>query len=360
MPRYSIRKNRIKNGSVTGFRIGEDGSLTFNPEYLYHLVFLKGLDSTVKGSEWGRISLLVNKGENTVYSIYALTEDDPQKAEELDGFLTDPGVDAPQKLSRLKRMGAKRFAETDDALVYDVSGRFLYLAIEASGTGPLTVSDIVVDSTGDNFMNAFPQVYHDRNSFFHRYLSVFSSIYNDFQREIDSLPKILDLDTCSEEQLLIYGQWLGIELREGLLPTEVMRRLLKEGYELNRMKGTREAIERVLTIILGEKPVIIEHNQVRALQQREDFDLPPQFSVRGLYDVSILVKRKLTEELRHQVFFLLEQFKPVRTRFTISQMDERATADSNSYLDVNTVLSGISSAAKLDDDSSVDGIVVLK
>ena len=167
------------------------------------------------------------------------------------------------------------------------------------------------------------------------------------------------MDTCSEEQLIIYGDWLGIQLREGLLPIDAMRKLVKEGYELNRMKGTKAAIERVLEIVVGEKPVIIEHNQVRKIMKNEESNIPPQFEVRGLYDVTILVKCHLTEELRHQMVFLLDQFKPVRTRISISQMDERPTSDSNSFLDVNTVLPGAGQAVRLDENASLSGIVAL-
>ena len=360
MPRYSIRKNRLKNGSVTGFILKEDGALCVDPSSMYHIMLLKGIDSTVKSGEWGRISFMIAGSEDAVYSLYVLAVDDPGKAEYYDRYLTDEEIPAPDRLIYLKNQGAKRFLKSSDCLVYDLQGRYLYVALEVIGEEELQISQMVVDSTGDNFMNTFPQVYRERGSFFHRYMSIYSSIYNDFQREIDSIHKILDLDTCSEELLIIYGGWLGINLRAGLLPIEVTRKLVKEAYSLNRMKGTREAVERVLTIILGEKPVIVEHNQVRDAKNEGGSKTPIQFKIRTIFDVTILIKRNLTEELRHQIYFMLEQFRPVRARFSIAQMDDKATVDSNSYLDVNTVLPGSGKTGRLNENASLDGAVTLQ
>ncbi|MCR5790496.1 MAG: phage tail protein [Lachnospiraceae bacterium] len=360
MPRYSIRKNRFTKGAVNGFTIGEKGELTLSPEEMYHILLLKGIDSTVAAGKWGRISFHVTEGEDMVYSLYVLAIDNPERAADIDACVSDPDIPAADRLLRLRKEGAKRFVKTPDCLLYDLNGRFLFIAFEVTGQDSLTLSDIVVDSVGDNFMATFPEVYRERNSFFHRYMSIFSSIYNDFQREIDSMYQILDLETCSEEQLIVYGEWLGITLREGLLPVHITRQLVREAYELNRMKGTRAAIERVLTIILGEKPVIIEHNQVKSMLKEEDKDYLQQFEIRSPYDVTILIRRHLTEALRHQIVFVLEQFKPVRIRFSLSQMDERPMADSNSYLGVNTVLPGAGEAGRLNENASLDGAVVLQ
>ena len=62
--------------------------------------------------------------------------------------------------------------------------------VEVMGEG-VSIGNIRVEAPGDNFMQTFPEVYREKNSFFHRYLSVYSSIYNDFQEK---------LDACTNEQ----------------------------------------------------------------------------------------------------------------------------------------------------------------
>ncbi|MCR5773935.1 MAG: phage tail protein [Lachnospiraceae bacterium] len=363
MPKYSIRKNRIKRGCVTGLKCTEDSRLIMEQDSMYHSVFLKGIDGGETGRGWGRLYFDVKCSENVVYCIYVAAADyrDDMRAagiEDLDSYLTDASVETPEKTSMLKRFGAKRFMGVNDCLIYDLKGRFLYLAIEVIGEGELEISRLVVDSEGDNFMATYPEIYRERNSFFHRYISIFSSIYKDFGEDIEALPRILDIDTCPEELLTIYGSWMGIDLNGGFLDVKVLRALVKEAYSLNKMKGTKRAIERILEIILGERAMVIEHNQVRGWTGQENTEVPKSFKAKGIYDVTILVNKHLTEDLRHQILFVLEQFKPVRTRINITQLDETPITDSNTYLDVNTRLPE-ESGAVLDEEFTLDGTIVL-
>ncbi len=366
MPRYSIRKNRIMEGCHKGFSydpVNKPTVLTFDPEEMFHAIFLKGIDSTIKGAEWGRLSFKAAGSDEAALTVYILSTDYREDLSEaagmdIDKYLCGEEANAREKTEFLKRMGAVRINGCSDCLLYDVSGQYIFIAIEVSGEGSLDISDIVLDSKGDNFMDTYPEVYRERNSFFHRYLSIFSSIYNDFQRDIDSLSDVLDLDKCNKEQLIIYGGWMGMDLSGGFLMEDVLRQLVKEAYNLNRMKGTRKAVERILEIILKEKPVIIEHNLVRSAIREEEIELPENFKTRGIYDVTILVKRHITEEIRHQVLYILNQYMPLRTRISLAQLDERPVVDSNSYLDINTRLPGESKAV-LDKEISMDGITVL-
>ena len=75
--------------------------------------------------------------------------------------------------------------------------------------------------------------------------------------------------------------------------------------------------------------------------------------------MTVVVPGKLTEELRHRIVFMLNQFKPLRTKISLVQMDETPTADSRTYLDINTRLPE-EREAELDSGLSLDGTVVLK
>lgn len=364
MPKYTIRQNRIRKGCLEGFELFDEKQLVSDKDSMYHGIFLRGIDGGADGAGWGRLSFKADASENIMYYVYAYATDHRVMYDgnggklDLDLYLTDKETETPDKVSFLMRLGAKQFAGVSDCLLYELSGRYLYIAIEARGEGSLTLSSLSVDTEGDNFMATYPEVYRDRGSFFHRYISIFSSIYNDYGEDIDNLTKLLDLDTCPEELLIIYGGWMGIDLKGGFLETEMLRDLVKEAYSLNRMKGTKRAMERILEIILREKAIVVEHNQIKG-SEKEDVMIPLRLKEKGIYDVTILVKKHLTEELRHQIMFILDQFKPVRTRINITQLDETPTADSNTYLDVNFVLPK-EHGAKLDDTSTLDGTIVLE
>ena len=364
MPRYSIRKNRIRQGYLDGFDLDEQtGELKLNSESLYHCIFLRGIDGIDTGARWGRISFKAVYDGEVVCCIYAAavnfdTFEYNGEYIRLNEYFTDSEINSQDKILLLKRMGAKRFVGSDDVLLYELEGQYLYFAIEVTGEGNMVISNLFVDSIGDNFMDTFPEIYVERNSFFHRYMSIFSSIYNDFDDEIDHLPDMLNLDICPVELLVEYASWMGIDLKGGYLSEKVIRSIVKEAYSLNKMKGTRAAMERILQIILNDDCIIIEHNLVRSWLKKENAQVPAGFKPKSIYDVTVLIKGQLNEDLRHQLIYILRQFVPARTRLNIAQMDEHVIIDSNSYLDINAKLPEQTDAI-LDKGTSLDGTIVL-
>ena len=364
MAKYSIKKNRIDTGYVKGFICEDNGQLLLDDSETEHCIFLRGIDGARQGAQWGRLHFNVDRAEDRLFSIYVMAFDSKVQTIDrvsvnLDTYLTSPDISNHHKRQYLMSVGASRFIGKSDILLYDLSGQYLYIAMLVAGEGNLTISDIFLDSVGDNFMATYPEVYRERNSFFHRYISVFSSIYNDYEKEIEELPKLLDIDTCPEELLTVYGSWMGIDLEGGSLSESVKRQFVKEAYSLNRMKGTKYAINRVLEIILGKQAIIIEHNQLRSMIKEGKVYIPEGLKTQGVYDVTVMVPGVLTESLRHQIVFMLNQFKPIRTRINIMQMDENPTADSGTYLDINTRLP-VEKGAELDGGLSLDSAIVLE
>lgn len=346
---YSIRNNRIKQGCIGGFNLENDNTLVVDESQRDHFAFLKPIDGVVDDSEWGRLSCNLLLPEEMVCYIYVIAFNTLDivvgegQSLDLDEYLCDGTVSAFDKVSFLSGMGAKRFVNTDDFLLYDITGRFLFVAVEMLGTGKGSIGKIRVGARGDNFMGAFPEIYRQRGGFFHRYMSIFSSIYNDISDQNEKLYEMLDLDKCSADLLEMYGSWFGIDLKGGFLPEDVLRTIVKEAYQLNRMKGTKWVIERILHIVLGNDAILLENR----LQEG------------GVFDVTILINRKLTEELRHQLTFLLDQFKPIRTRIRLLQMEKEAVMDGNSYLDLNATIP-TEKHVVLDEEALYDGAITLK
>ena len=345
---YSIKGNRIKSAYVQGFEYDPEGRIVLDESAHEHHIFFRSLDGVTEGSEWGRLSAHLTLSEEMVCYIYLLATDrtevrtDEHGLISIDDMLCAPDISAYDKISFMMDHGAKKLINCEDAVLYDLNGQYLYTAIEMMGYGGASIEHLRVSAAGDNFMDTFPQVYQERNSFFHRYLSVFSSIYNDISEQNEHLYEMLDLNTCSPELLEMYGSWFGIDLKGGFLEEDVLRQLVKEAYMLNKLKGTRKGIERVLTIILGEEPVILENRMQGG----------------GVFDITILVNRKLTEELRHQLTFMVDQFKPLRTKLRILQMEHEAVMDGNSYLDMNAAIPGDKQMV-LDEQALYDGVFTL-
>ena len=345
---YTIRTNRLKQGLIEGFDIKDDNSLVLDQEKMEHFAFLQPIDGVDDGSLWGRLTCNMLLSEEIVCYSYIIALDyldvvvDEGKSTDLSSYLYDPEVDTYKKVSLLTDLGAKRVVNTPDVLLYELKGRYLIIAMEILGSGSATIGNLRVGARGDNFMGTFPEVYQERNSFFHRYMSIFSSIFNDYGEENERLYEMLDLDKCSADLLEMYGSWFGIDLKGGSLPENVLRNIVKEAYQLNRMKGTKWVLQRILEIMELEDFVIMENRLTGG----------------EVYDVAILIKEKLTEQLRHQIMFLLNQFRPIRTRIRLLQMQKDAVMDSNSYLDMNATIPGEKHVV-LDEEAIYDGAITL-
>ena len=120
----------------------------------------------------------------------------------------------------------------------------------------------------------------------------------------------------------------------------------------------KQSVERILKIILNDDFIIVEHNLLRSWLKKENAELPAGFKPKSNFDVTILIKGQLSEDLRHQLIYILKQFVPARTRLNIAQMDEHVIIDSNSYLDINAKLPEQTDAI-LDKGISLDGTIVL-
>lgn len=361
---YSVKKNRLQRSYMRGFEMDpETNIMYFDPETSFHRLYLTKLDSAGDDATWGRLSMAVSLQETQVLYVYAMAKNvdtiyDENGTYEIEKLLLDPEYPDEAKKKLFHEGRAERFVGKDDILLYGLNGRYLFLCIEVVGTGEGSISRIRVDRVGDNFMDTFPAVYRQRDGFFHRFLSVFSTIYNDMEHEIDRLPELLDPDVCPAVCLPVYASWLGIDLSGDFLSEKAMRTFVKEAYNLNRIKGTRRCLMRVLEIVLEEKVIILEQNTIKAYLERGEMISDTGLAQTSIYDVNILIRKSLSETDRHQLLYLLGQFKPVRSRLHLVQLRDSAVLDTDIYLDMNAVLAG-DTLGIMDEDMEMDDQVVL-
>ena len=362
---YSIKKNRIKKGLCRGFSLENEDVLSAVPTEPEHCLFLEGIDAVKEDMTWGRLHFEMQLSENAVCLVYvrALNQDSfyrNGKETAISAFLTDPEEPDNLKVQFFQEIDAKRCVNMSDILLYEQSGRYLYLMIKVIGEGVNTISHIRLEQQGDNFMDTFPEIYRERDSFFHRYLSVFSSIYQDFQENIDQVDRLLDLDTCPQEMLPMYGRWMGIELGDECKDEPWLRTLIKEAYRLNCMRGSKWAIERIAEIVLGEPVVILESNIMKAYVEETGQEQFKTLYGDSPYDVTILINRHVTEALKSRLMLLINQYRPIRSRIHIVYLKEAGNMDYHTYMDMNARMI-CDNAGQLDTDAQyMDGIVTLQ
>ena len=343
---YSVKDGRIKKSSLLGLIPLGKGRLSLLPSDDYHLLILPPIDGEHVENRWGRLKFNIDLPTDSLFITYILGVNDLIESERL-------------KTSQdLRSMGAKRFVNQNDILLYDVEGQYLYVAIEVFGEGEGEISNIAIDAIGDNFMNTFPEIYRENNSFFHRYMSIFSSIYNDFGEDISKLPKILDIDTAPAEFLVAFGLWLGIDIDCDISDIEIMRGLVREAYELNKLKGTKACLIKIGKIILGEEITILEKNIMEQFQDQTELETFKTLFGDNVYNICILLNKEYDEAKKSQFMYVLKQFIPIRARVQIVNLKKEGELDFHSYLDMNAKLFESRDGA-LDNNMALDHAVAL-
>ena len=361
--KYSIKQNRFKRSFLSGFEINGD-KLRCKKEVYRRIFVCDSIDGIEDGALWGRFHGDWKLDEDMVVTVFAAASDfkDIRWNEEqinIEEMLKNPDIKSEEKIGFLESLGAKRQINLKDILLYELEGRYLYLLIEVKGIGEGELGNFFVNNQGDFFLDTFPEVYREYGSFFHRYMSVFSSIYMDFQEKIDDVASLLDIDTAPVQLLPIFCSWMGLDVSGDFLTEERLRTLVREAYQLNRTKGTRDTLLRVCEIVLGEKPVILEKNVFREHTQAENAELYEGLYGKGIFDVTLLIHTYVPENQKSQLMFLLNQFKPVRSQLKVKFLDQKRSMDEHVYMDMNAQVMDTQGVA-LDDRAGLDGNIMLR
>ena len=322
MADYGIRKYRLggallSRALVDGFLLEGDALRTSGEFQGTRSVFLPGLDSAQPDCAWGRLSLRCHLGAESMLTIRAFASNQDaiirnNETVRIDDFLLDPDVPEKEKERLFMLADGLERSGVQDVLLTGQNGRWLWLWLELTGEADDVLEDLRVYVPGDNFFRTLPQVYQNDNDFLQRYLSIFSTMYQEFQEKIDALPKILDVDTAPEELLPFFASWLGLETDPMLFTSDELRSLLKIAPQLMLNKGTRWAVETAVKLFVPEEVYLVERNLL-VEDQRHSAGLYGETP----FDFTVMVGRKMDEKLRLRLQFLIDQFKPVRSRYQI-------------------------------------------
>lgn len=351
---FTIGKNRLDKSFMCGMkRIGET-SVTCNKEAGIHYMILPLLDSGMEDCPWGRMFFQLDCPNTSIFYLYVCATNNPDGSK----VLMDSQIGLSEKTKLFASKKCLRFVNKQDVLLYELEGRYLWIMMEIIGEA-VNVSDMIVQAPGDNFLQTFPEIYREKNSFLHRYLSIFSSMYNDFQEKIDHREQLLDPDKISKPLLELYLKWFGLDVSGGFISEEIMRILLKEIAWLMAHKGTKQCINRLCEIFIGEKPIILERCMMNKYLKRAEADVYNHLYGDSPYDVTLLIESKVALLQRRQLLHVMEQFKPVRCSIAVVFLENAGILDSYNYLDMNAYVF-TNMDGDLDEQQLMDGTVVIR
>lgn len=341
---YTIGKSRMKRACVYGFEKTQDGGLVMT-EGFRHLVFFSRLNSMEQDTAWGRFRMEADIPSECICIVraFAMNEEYRSDGRKIDEYFGSGQVTPAEKKRFFENKGCGRAVNSRNLLLYRQKGQYLWICVEIIGKGEGGIGSIRMSCPGDNFMQTFPDIYREEGNFFHRYMSVFSSIYGDLQDKIDDAALYLDLDTAPKELLSMYAGWLGLDIQGVFLEDAVLRRLLKSAYRLNRIKGTSKAIRELIWILTGKQAIVVERSLLSdsiTPQYRKIYD---SLYGKGEQDVTVLINGRAEEKRKARLLFLLKQYKPVRARIKLVFYGDCSSMDSYCYMDCNARLLDIPS-----------------
>lgn len=322
-------------------------------------VFFPGLDSATADCPWGRLSFTGSFSGECMLSVryFASNESSVMQGEQItpiNGFLLDATIPRARKERLFTLAGGGSKSGAQDILLTGQTGRYLWIWLELTGDGDVSLWNLRVYVPGDHFYHTFPAVYQTKGDFFQRYLSIFSTMYQEFQEAVDRLPALVDAETTPDFMLPVLGAWLGLETDDSLLSPSQLRQLLLLAPELIPRKGTRWAIEAVVKLFV-EGPVFVVERNLLAPDPHGSEDLYGNTP----YDFTILLGQGADEKLRLRLQFLIDQFKPMRANCRIVFLNDCGGLDAFTYLDVNgSVLQ--SAPGMLDDGKALTGMTFLQ
>jgi len=362
--KYRIKKKRLAAGLMDGFDISEDGAIIADENEPRHTLFLGRLDSNQVDCPWGRLVFDSTLEDEAVMIVRAFASDEKKFVKngeiiEFNDFFLDLEVPIHNKEKVFAAANASKFIGSNDCLLYEQKGRYLWIYIEILGKGNANLENVNIYAPGDNFFNTFPEIYSRDGEFFHRYLSVFSSLYLDLQETVDSLDQYVDIATAPAQLLPTFANWLGIQLDGDFLEESQLRKFLSIGFQLVKGKGTRRAVEDIISIFVEEPVFIVEQRLIQEPDSAEDRKVYQQLYGKHLYGFTVLINRRADETLHSKLMFLINQFKPLRSSVNIIFLGECYSMDAHCYMDINSKIPQ-TMEGKLNRRANLGGMVFLQ
>ncbi|MDR0853285.1 MAG: hypothetical protein LBN34_02845 [Clostridiales Family XIII bacterium] len=337
--KYRIGAHRLELAYKEGLILSEEGVLRADGFGSVSTVFFPYLDGVSDGCPWARLVFDAEVSEDTVFTVKTFASDENEtlfhgEKRKINDILLDPAVPIEEKNMIFGATGEQRTSIYRDSLLDGQNGRYLWISLTVQG-GRASFANFRAFTPGDLILRTFPEIYREQGSFFNRYLSIFSSLYTDLQERIDKADELLNIETAPAELLPIIADWFGITLDGDFIDEDLLRRFLSKAYGLIRRKGTRDAIEELVSIFVDEPFYIVEHADVYGKMAGTDKKALTKIYGDDPFSFTLLLQRKPDEKLQLRLDRLIGQFKPLRMKVRIQFIEDRATLDGGANLDVN-------------------------
>ena len=240
-----------------------------------------------------------------------------------------------------------RKVNTDDFLLHELKGRYLWVLIRVSGAAVdshFCMEGFRVEFPWTSFSGYLPEIYQEagQNSFFERYMSVFQSMYEDLEQQVDHLPRILDYESTPDENLGTLLTWTGKPYGGAEPGAEKIRMLIRDLSKIQTGKGTVRVMKQMIQFVTGRDAVIMEYFKWHDWMRRGASQLERYEKLFGKNEDQFCVILDLTREgqpvVPEELQKLLQEYTPLGMNSNLIFLDWSSQMDTHCYLDKNSRL----------------------
>ena len=302
------------------------------------------LDSGEQETIWHRLVMDAWIGENMAIYVYLYATDSKIRAGEVERRWKSGEWALTDMVSLMADFQKLEVRNPVDILLHEVQGRYLWLGMVAwgNGAGSPAVRTIQIYFPKEVWNRYLPEIYQGENQeFLERFLSIFQSIYEDFETRIRKDTSWLDLLSVDREMLNWLAGWIHVE--NGYLWTEECLRLyLMEGAALFARRGTARGLVRMIGIFTGETPYLAE------MEPGED---PHRFT--------LFLKEHVIADARSYLAVerMIREGKPADMEVNLVSLKPYLFLDRDTYLGINSRLNGYGPAV-LGRESALDFVIL--
>ncbi|KNY25330.1 phage tail protein [Pseudobacteroides cellulosolvens] len=321
-------------------------------------------DSQENGTVWHMINIWSNKMD---FEVYYYASDNKQcikknadKKIDIDKFMLDSSYEQDEKEKCLEEFWEKKkdvrkmsFTMSDDgysgnmsSLFVDTAGRYLWIRIKVPEVMGDDIKDLIIKKIRlyyprTSFLSYLPRVYQndaESRDFLDRYLSIFGTIYDEFEEEIDNISKYFDPDAVEDEYLKWLSSWLAITSDD--IWDKKRRELLKKAPEIYKIRGTKRAIEQMIELYTGERPKIVEYFEYKEfLKDPDQKDRLINLFGNDPYTFSVLISSECVKENHQKIAVrkILMEEKPGYTETRLILLKNSIELDGHTYLGINSI-----------------------
>lgn len=330
----------LRRGKMHRMTLSEDDRLTgFGGGMFCYLAPV--FDSSDYEGTWHRLRL-EGTFSNCKYEVVAAATD-----VDLEAVLTDDSVSFSDKSELLKDQSYVRKVNTDDMLLHNLQGRYLWVLINVMGSkldSSFRIEGFSVEFPQSSFVEYLPEIYQDeRNSFFERYMAVLQSLYEDLEKEVDDVPQYLDYETAPDNHLRLFAEWTGRWNKGGKWKPEQLRYLIRNLSMIQSGRGTWNVMKEMVYLMTGQEAFVIEHFNWKDWADHESEFVQEYYQKYGNDEDTFVVVLDSSEKeagmSERTLERMLEDYTPLGMNCKVLYLKKKSFADSQSYLDQNKVLS---------------------